>query len=225
MSWTRKSAPGTRTVWKHRHKAEHWYRDNQVYFLTARCRGRFPAFAFDAARAVFWDRFTHYAREFGFAWWVTTLMDNHYHTVGHLQHGESLGPMMQRMHGSVAKLVNDVIQLEVRTMHASGQTHLSGSAARGDLTLLDRQGRLKPFWRDTQHKDYMDGLLRNRVQGRRTYQYIRDQAVHAGLVGDYRDYPDTRVAMEMKAAIAWAQDCRAFLDGVPYRRYEGGPSL
>lgn len=27
-----------------RHRFEHWYVDNQVYFITARCADRFPAF-------------------------------------------------------------------------------------------------------------------------------------------------------------------------------------
>ena len=40
-----------------KHRFEHWYLDNQVYFITARCRDRYPAFASDAAKAVFWDRF------------------------------------------------------------------------------------------------------------------------------------------------------------------------
>ena|SRR5688572_2686551 len=26
------------------HRFEHWYRDNSIYFITARCRDRFPAF-------------------------------------------------------------------------------------------------------------------------------------------------------------------------------------
>ena len=34
-------------------------------------------------------------------------MDNHYHTLGYLREGQRLPSMMQRIHGSVAKLVND----------------------------------------------------------------------------------------------------------------------
>jgi hypothetical protein len=67
-----------------RHRYEHWLVDNQVYFLTARCRDRFPAFATEAAKHIFWDRFDHYTAEFGFVPWVTSLMDNHYHTLGYL---------------------------------------------------------------------------------------------------------------------------------------------
>jgi hypothetical protein len=36
-------------------------------------------------------------------------MNNHYHTLGYLKKGEQLGPMMREFHGSVAKLVNDVL--------------------------------------------------------------------------------------------------------------------
>ncbi len=92
-----------------RHRFEHWYRDNTVYFITARCRDKFPAFATTAAQDVFWDRFTCYTSEFGFVPWVTSLMNNHYHTLGYLKVGDNLGRMMQRIHGSVAKLVNDLL--------------------------------------------------------------------------------------------------------------------
>src|SRR5688500_7464997 len=92
-----------------RHRFEHWYRDNTVYFITARCRDGFHAFKSEEATAVFWDRVGHYFREFGFVPWIVTLMSNHYHALGYLRVGENLGPMMQRIHGSVAKLVNDTL--------------------------------------------------------------------------------------------------------------------
>src|SRR4051794_32097314 len=92
-------------------RLEHWYRDNTVYFITARVRDRYAAFASEQAKAIFWDRFNHWTKYYGFVPFVTTLMDNHYHTEGYLRSGENLGPMMQRMHGSVAKLVNDVLPL------------------------------------------------------------------------------------------------------------------
>lgn len=38
---------------------EHWLIDNQVYFITARCRDRYPAFASAAAKQVFWNRFDY----------------------------------------------------------------------------------------------------------------------------------------------------------------------
>src|SRR5437762_5965591 len=107
---------------------EHWYRDNSVYFITARCRDRFCAFASEKAKAVFWDRFDHWTQHFGFSPFATTLLDNHYHTEGYLRIGENLGPMMQRIHGSVAKLVNDLLP----------ERHL-------------------PFWREAGRRDYFDG--------------------------------------------------------------------
>lgn len=91
------------------HRHEHWLVDNQVYFITARCRDRFPAFATEAAKSVFWDRFEHYTAECNFTPWVTSLLDNHYHTLGYLREGALLSKMMQRIHGSVAKLVNDLL--------------------------------------------------------------------------------------------------------------------
>jgi hypothetical protein len=53
----RKSSYSSREMFDGKHRFEHWYRDNTVYFITARCRDRFPAFASEAAKAIFWDRF------------------------------------------------------------------------------------------------------------------------------------------------------------------------
>lgn len=36
-------------------------------------------------------------------------MNNHYHTLGYLYVGNNLKQLMQRLHGSVAKLVNDLL--------------------------------------------------------------------------------------------------------------------
>src|SRR5689334_17014640 len=101
MSWTDKSRPSQKREFRGEHAFEHWYRDNQIYFITARCRDRSPAFRTEDAKAVFWDRFDYYTQQFGFVPWVTTLIDNHYHTVGYQKFGKDLGPMMQRIHGSV----------------------------------------------------------------------------------------------------------------------------
>src|SRR5829696_2954276 len=92
-----------------KHRFEHWYRDNTVYFITSRTHDGYAAFDTEAAKAIFWDRFTHWTRFYGFVPWVTTLLNNHYHTEGYLRVGTNLGPMMQRIHGSVAKLVNDIL--------------------------------------------------------------------------------------------------------------------
>ena len=92
----RQSSATKTHIYKGHHRNEHWYLDNQVYFITARCRDRFPAFASEGAKAIFWNRFDHYTHEFGFFPWVTSLLNNHYHTLGYLRVGENLGPMMQR---------------------------------------------------------------------------------------------------------------------------------
>ena len=36
-----------------KHRFEHWYKDNQIYFITARCRDGYPAFAAERAKKVF----------------------------------------------------------------------------------------------------------------------------------------------------------------------------
>src|SRR5215204_4810609 len=109
MSFTRKSSYTPNVTYQDQHRFEHWYRDNQVYFITARCRDRFRAFESEQAKQIFWDRFNHYTQIHGFEPWVTTLLDNHYHTVGYLNVGKELGQMMRKIHGSVAKLVNDLL--------------------------------------------------------------------------------------------------------------------
>ena len=159
------------TAYQGRPRYEHWLVDNQVYFLTARCRDRFPAFATEAAKAVFWDRFNHYTAEFGFVPWVTSLLDNHYHTLGYLRVGANLPKMMQRIHGSVAKLVNDLLP-----------------------------SRLSQFWRDSKGKEYFDGCIRDQRQARLAYRYTLTQSVRHGIVRDWRDYQHTHVNMELERA-------------------------
>jgi REP element-mobilizing transposase RayT len=174
-----------------RHRFEHWYVDNQVYFITARCRDRFPAFASEQAKAVFWVKFDQYTKEFGFEPWVTSLMDNHYHTVGYLKHGQSLMKMMQRLHGSVAKLVNDLLPQ-----------------------------RRTNFFRDRKGHEYFDGCLRNEKQYLATYRYIWTQSRRHGICLDPRDYPHTRVIMELEPGLERALQLGAFMPGVPYPRLE-----
>src|SRR5277367_3621202 len=149
-----------------RHRFEHWYRDNTVYFITSRCRDRYPAFQSEDAKAVFWDRFNYYTSLYCFIPWVTTLLNNHYHTLGYLKVGEQLGPMMQRIHGSVAKLVNDLLP-----------------------------ERRLPFWRGSGRRDYFDGCIRDETQCRRAYRYTLRQSIRAGLCRDWREYPHTHVAI------------------------------
>jgi len=186
----RTSSHSRREFIKGKHRFEHWYRDNTVYFITSRCSNRFPAFASDQAKSVFWERFDHYTNHYGFVPWVTTLLNNHYHTLGYLKVGENLGPMMQRIHGSVAKLVNDVLP-----------------------------ERLKPFWREGAHNDYFDGCIRDETQCRRAYRYTLTQSVRHRLTTDYRKYPHTQVRVDLERGIRRVTELKEFLDDVPYPRY------
>jgi len=187
----RKSA-GTKThIFKGDHRFEHWYADNQVYFLTARCRDRTPAFAADDAKQVFWKQFDKYTAEYGFFPWVTSLLDNHYHTLGYLKLGENLGPMMQRLHGSTAKLVNDTLDT-----------------------------RLKPFWREAGHQTYFDGCIRDEKQARKAYRYTCIQSERHNVSTDWKTYPHTRLHLELEPCIKRAHQLKAFMEGVPYKRYQ-----
>jgi len=190
---TKTSGEGRRT-YKGRHRFEHWCRDNQVYFITARCRDAYPAFASEQAKAVFWERFEHYTREAGFTPWVTSLLHNHYHTIGYAPHGPAVGTMMQRIHGSVAKLVNDLLPQ-----------------------------RRRPFWRDHSGHDYFDGCIRDEKQARLAYRYTLIQPERHGLADRWQDYPHTRVNVGLEPAIKRASELNAFLEGVPYKRYLDRP--
>jgi REP element-mobilizing transposase RayT len=187
----RKSSYTSHEFFDGKHRFEHWYRDNTVYFITARCRDKFPAFESERAKEVFWECFNRHAPVHGFHPWVTTLMNNHYHTLGYLHHGVNLGPMMRNLHGSVAKLVNDLLP----------QRHV-------------------PFWRSSGNRDYFDGCIRDELQCRRAYRYTLLQAVRAKLCRDWRDYPHTRVAINLERGLRRALELRTFLESVPYQRYE-----
>jgi hypothetical protein len=187
----RKSSSTLREYHNGRHRFEHWYLDNQVYFFTARCRDRYPAFASEAAKAVFWDRFKHYTAKYGITPWVTSLLDNHYHTLGYQRVGENLLQMMRRLHGSVAKLVNDLLP-----------------------------ERRVPFWREKGHRDYFDGCIRDEKQCRRAYQYTLTQGVRHGIVKDWRDYRHTKVDIDLERGLKRALELQAFLEKVPYKRYQ-----
>lgn len=192
MGYTSKSQQTQHVTYRGSHRFEHWYRDNQIYFLTARCRGRFPAFRTEQAKSIFWDRFDHYAAMHGFTPIVTSLLDNHYHTLGYLRVGDALGELMRKLHGSVAKLVND--------------------------TLDERR---VPFWHDRKHCDYFDGCIRNEKQFRLTYQYVCIQSVRHVGIHDWRTYPHTRITVDCDRALARAIELDALLKGVPYKRYDG----
>lgn len=191
MGRFRKSSATRHVWWNEEHRFEHWYRDNTVYFITSKCRDGFAAFDSEEAKLIFWNRFDHWTKEFGFVPWVTSLLNNHYHTVGYLKIGENLGPMMQRIHGSVSKLVNDLLP----------SRHL-------------------PFWRTRGNQDYFDGCLRNAIQCQRAYRYTRKQAVRHGIVRDWRDYPHTRVSIDLERGLKRALELNAFMEGVPYARYD-----
>jgi hypothetical protein len=174
-----------------KHRFEHWYCDNQVYFITARCRDRFPAFRSEEAKAVFRDRFDHYTKLYEFTPFVTTLLDNHYHTEGYLKTGEALGEMMRKLHGSVAKLVNDLLP-----------------------------ERLVPFWGGHHSNDYFDGCIRDELQCRRAFRYTYTQCRRHGVCPDPAGYPHTRVNVDIDRAVRRALELGAFMADVPYRRYD-----
>jgi hypothetical protein len=58
------------------------------------------------------------------------------------------------------------------------------------------------------------------LQAKRAFRYTRLQAVRAKIVTDWREYPHTRVDIEEERAIRRAVELRAFLEGMPYARYE-----
>jgi hypothetical protein len=187
----RKSAATKNEFFDGQHRFEHWYRDNTVYFITTKVRDGFAAFATEQAKQIFWDRFHFYTQMHGFVPWVATIMNNHYHFEGYLCDGEQLGEMMRKLHGSVAWMV----------MKAIGVRHV-------------------PFWREAGKRNYFDGCLRDVLQAYRAFNYTRDQAVKARLVKHFSEYPHTRIYVDRDRAIARAAGLHAYLEDVPYARYE-----
>jgi hypothetical protein len=98
---------------------------------------------------------------------------------------------MRHFHGSVAKLANDTLS-----------------------------ARHKPFWREAWGKQYFDGCIRDEKQARRAYRYTLTQSQRHRLVEDWTLYPHTRVGVELERAVRRSHQLGAFLEGVPYRRYQ-----
>lgn len=222
-----------------KHRFEHWRVDRQVYFLTARCTDRFPAFADNEAKDIFWDRFEHYSQTPGFVPWVTSLLDNHYHTIGYLREGKELPMMMQRIHGSVAKLVNDRLRAQgVQAPWLYELPKAEGGSPPGSDPVPDHNADQKypkqttggeppsakrkkiKFFGDVKGREYFDGCLRDEKQGRLTYRYVLTQCRRHGVCMDPVDYPHTRVGVELERAIRRANELDAFLRDVPYSRYQ-----
>ena len=176
-----------------RHRFEHWFRDNQIYFITARCRGKFNAFASDEAKQIFWSYLEILAKEHDFTLIVVSLLSNHYHILGYARSVQKLKAMMQHLHGAVAKLVNDLLE-----------------------------ERLVPFWSDSSSgkKTYFDGCIRDELQCRRAFRYTLTQCKRHHICANPKDYPDTRVYVDVDRAVKRALELKAFLTNVPYARYE-----
>ena len=186
----RKSSISSDEYHEGQHRFEHWYRDNSVYFITARCRQKFGAFASEQAKAVFWERLTHYLNSYAVVPLIVSLLDNHYHALLYVKRMEVVGPFMRHLHGSVAKQVNDVLPT-----------------------------RLKPFWYDTGKQGYFDGVIRNQQQHFRAHRYTRLQSVRHGLARDWRKYPHAREYVDVERASARAVELKAYMEDVPYKRY------
>lgn len=191
MGKFRKSSLSKDKFYEQQHRFEHWYRDNTVYFITSRCRDKKRAFGSVEAKEIFCERFKQYSREYGFVPFIWTLMDNHYHVLGYLKKGENVGPMMRHLHGSVAKLVNDLLP-----------------------------ERIKPFWYDSGKQGYFDGCIRDEKQCRRAYRYTMLQSVRHRICRDWRACPYTFVNVELDVAVKRAMELNAFMQGVRYKRYE-----
>ena len=178
-------------VGKHRHRCEHWHIDNQIYFITARCRDRLPAFRTEAAKAIFWQQLDIKAQAHGFTPIITSLIDNHYHVLGHLREGEQLTPLIRGLHSSVARYINQV------TPEAE---------------------QVKPLFRMQTGKQYFDGAIRSSKQFIRTFRYIERQGIWHKLCQPGEAYAHTRISVERDRAMKRALRIGAFLYGVDDRK-------
>jgi hypothetical protein len=75
------------------------------------------------------------------------------------------------------------------------------------------------FWYDSGKQTYFDGCLRDEGQARGAGRYTLLQAVRCGIVSDWRDYPHTRLMVDLDVEIKRAREMGAFMDDVPYPRY------
>ena len=82
--------------------------------------------------------------------------------------------------------------------------------------------RHKPFWREAGGRDYFDGCIRDDLQCRRAFRYTLTQSVRHKLCSDWTKYPDTKVNVELERGLKRALELKAFMNGVPYPRYERG---
>lgn len=99
--------------------------------------------------------------------------------------------MMKGIHGSVAKLLNDL-----------------------------RPERLIPFWVDSGHQSYFDGCIRDETQCRRAYQHVLTQTSRHGIGDGVEGYPHIRKGVELERALSRAIELNAFMPKVPYARYQ-----
>lgn len=99
--------------------------------------------------------------------------------------------MMQRLHGSVACLVNRLLP-EPRPR----------------------------FWRDRRGREFFDGCIRHERQARLAYRSTATQAYRHRLVPNPRTpYPHTRLWIACEPALARAAALDAFMRDRPYPRY------
>ena len=99
--------------------------------------------------------------------------------------------MMQHLHGSVAKRINDTFDT-----------------------------RRKPFWREAGHQTYFDGCIRDEKQARNAYRYTCIQSERHNVCDEWTQYPHTRINIGLERAIKRALELKAFMEGVPYKRYD-----
>jgi hypothetical protein len=81
-------------------------------------------------------------------------------------------------------------------------------------------GTATTWWVDAGHQNYFDGCIRDERQCRRAYRYVLTQCSRHRICQRPEDYPHTRVGVELERAVKRALERKAFLLGVPYKRYE-----
>jgi hypothetical protein len=81
----------------------------------------------------------------------------------------------------------------------------------------DGQHRFEHWYRDNSIY-FITARCRDRFP--RTHRYIWLQPVRHGIVKDPREYPHTREIVKVDAAVRRALELHAYLEDVPYKRYE-----
>lgn len=88
------------------HHPPHLHIDNAWYIITASTLRHAPLLASDAAKAYFRDKLRELTEHYGITLRAWVLLDDHFHLLLYMQHGEELPRFIARLHGATSRYIN-----------------------------------------------------------------------------------------------------------------------